>query len=107
MTGSVWHATAAYRANLNIADPDQNLSWFSSSDHARRGFCKQCGTSLFFDPIGADRIAIAIGSLEQPTGLTLARHIYIEEQGDYYEIDDGIPKCEGMTIDLPMPEPVD
>ncbi len=70
----------------------------------RRGFCRQCGSSLFFDPEGASRVAIAMGSLDTPTGLSLARHIFIEEKGDYYDIADGVPKCEGMEIDLPMPE---
>ena len=45
-----------------------------------------------------------MGSLDTPTGLSLARHIFIEEKGDYYDIADGVPKCEGMEIDLPMPE---
>lgn len=103
-TGSVWQATAAYRDTLKIMDPDGLLTWFRSSKHARRGFCRRCGSSLFFDLDDADRIAIAMGSLNPPTGLSLARHIFIEEKGDYYDIADGVAKCEGMAIDLPMPK---
>jgi len=103
-TGSLWHATAAYRDTLSIDDPEGCLEWYASSDRARRGFCRRCGASLFFDPLGTDRMAIAMGSLEKPTGLELARHIFIEEKGDYYEITGNVPRYEGYSGDFPMPK---
>jgi hypothetical protein len=41
-------------------------SWFASSHLARRGFCAQCGTPLFYDMPGADFINIVLGSLDDP-----------------------------------------
>ncbi len=102
-TGSFWHATAAYEDTVEIDDAENQLAWYRSSDHARRGFCKRCGSSLFFDPDGAERLAISMGSLDKPTGVELARHIFIEEKGDYYEIPDDIPSCEGYAIAVEMP----
>ena len=39
---------------------------FASSDIAERGFCAECGTPLTYRLTGRDRIAVTIGSLDQP-----------------------------------------
>ena len=69
-----------------------SLTWFESSKKASRGFCSNCGASLFYKLNGSDQICVAAGCLEQPTELTPACHIYIEDASDYYLIDDELPK---------------
>ena len=84
------------RTALTIHGED-SLSWFVSSDKARRGFCKTCGTSLFFDPLDTvknDWIGVLMGAFDGPTRSKLALHIYAAEKGDYYEITDGVPQNE-------------
>lgn len=39
--------------------------WFQSSDEARRGFCRDCGTPLFYEFLGNRRIAVSLGSLDR------------------------------------------
>ncbi len=39
---------------------------FRSSSHATRGFCENCGTPLTYQFDGFDRIAVTIGSLDDP-----------------------------------------
>ena len=39
---------------------------YVSSDRARRGFCSECGASLFWEPLGEGRLAIAAGALAPP-----------------------------------------
>jgi len=39
---------------------------FLSSEHVQRGFCRNCGTPLFFRNLNNQRIAITIGSLDHP-----------------------------------------
>ena len=73
---------------------DATLKWYQSSSFARRGFCADCGSVLFWDD-DTDRIGINMGSLDQPTGLKLERHIFVEDKADYYEIDDALPKYVG------------
>lgn len=41
--------------------------WFQSSDVVRRGFCRDCGTPLFFDPVDDDRMLVVLGSLDDPS----------------------------------------
>ena len=92
--GSFGLYSEAALADLSI-DESGGLAWYDSSAKARRGFCRQCGAGLFWHRGGAERIAIAAGSLDQPTGLKLAKHIYADDKGDYYEIADGVPQLPG------------
>ena len=78
---------------------DRGLKWFRSSDFAQRGFCQECGSALFWDG-GDGNINISTGSLDQPTGLRLASHIFVDEKADYYEIADDLPKYAGYDTPL-------
>ena len=82
--------TAIDRPALEMTE-DRGLRWYRSSEEARRGFCNECGASLFFDWLSAPHISIAAGTLDQPTGLRTVAHIYVADKGDYYEIADGLP----------------
>ena len=66
------------------------LRWIDSPEsnsRARRGFCSECGSSLFWDAPDRDTISIAAGSLDEPTGLRTVAQIYTHSPGDYYELD--------------------
>lgn len=93
MTGHYFAATTCARPALSF-ETDETLAWYQSSPGARRGFCSRCGSSLFWERIGADRIDILAGSLDQPTGLKLTDHIYVANKGDYYDIGDGLPQFD-------------
>jgi len=61
----------------------------------RRGFCGECGSSLFWDAPGRPTVSIAAGTLDGPTGLRVAAHWYVSQAGDYYELAaDGLPHHE-------------
>ncbi|MFP6732096.1 MAG: GFA family protein [Alphaproteobacteria bacterium] len=68
----------------------RGLKWYRSSSFAERGFCAECGSSLFWDD-GGDEVYISVGSLNKTDGLKLAKHIFVDEKADYYEIDDALP----------------
>ncbi|MEM8812887.1 MAG: GFA family protein [Pseudomonadota bacterium] len=87
-------ATCAARSDFELTETG-TLSWFQSSDFARRGFCRNCGSVLFWDD-GGDQISINAGSLNAPTGLKLTHHIFVADKGDYYEINDGLPCYAGL-----------
>jgi len=79
-------------------DEERGLAWYQSSETAKRGFCRDCGSSLFWKPDFADYIAVAAGSLDQPSGLKLAKHIFTGDKPDWYEINDGLPQLEGSSF---------
>jgi hypothetical protein len=86
-------ATQIDRADLRVSGAGA-ITWFRASDAALRGFCKVCGAHLFWEPAGSDRISIMMGSLDEPTDIRLADHIFVGEKGDYYDIADGLPQRE-------------
>jgi hypothetical protein len=96
--GHVCATTAARRDDLVVLD-GRGLRWIQSphSDaKARRGFCGECGSSLFWDPPGRETISIAVGTLNGPTGLRAISHWYVSQAGDYYELpEDGLPRHQG------------
>lgn len=65
-----------------------NLRWYRTSPEAQRGFCQQCGCSLFWKPDSGDRISIFIGSVDGSVSLPLVAHIYLAEKGTYYEVEE-------------------
>ena len=75
---------------------ERGLRWIKSprsEASARRGFCAECGSSLFWDAPGRETISIAAGTLDGRTGLRVASHWYVSQAGDYYDLpDDGLPR---------------
>jgi hypothetical protein len=93
-TGHISATAASRRADLSIVEP-RGLQWVPSprSDaRARRGFCRECGSSLFWDSPEHETISIAAGTLDPPTGLSIVSHWYVSQAGDYYDLpEDGLP----------------
>lgn len=83
--------TATPWPNIDPA-PSDDVAWYQSSDIARRGFCRHCGSSLFWDPTHGRYVAVAAGLLDLPTGLTNEKHIFIDDKGDYYRIPEDTPR---------------
>ncbi len=73
---------------------DEGLEWYASSTFAKRGFCKACGSSLFYRMNNEDGIGIAAGCLDDTTGLEVGKHIFVADKGSYYEIADGAPQID-------------
>ena len=95
--GSFGAYSEAALADVDIRDGG-GLAWFESSARARRGFCRHCGSGLFWQRPGGATTSIAAGSLDQPTGLAVVRHIYVADKADFYEIGDRLPQLPGSQI---------
>ncbi len=79
-------------ASVQVMDADLTVSgspkWYAASASAKRGFCPACGSFLFWKAAADPDTGIALGALDGPTGLTLKRHIFTADKGDYYNISD-------------------
>lgn len=62
----------------------EHIATFSSSEWAERGFCKQCGTHLFYRLKEGGHYAIPIGLLEDNDQWQLVEQIFIEEKPEFY-----------------------
>ncbi len=77
------------------------LAWFESSPCAKRGFCKTCGSSLFWKPSAANYVAVAAGALDDPRDLKLQRHIFTADRPSWYAITDGLEEIGGSMCRTP------
>ena len=84
-------AAAVARDGIEI-EGAEHLTWYSTTPGIRRGFCRHCGAHLFWDWAESPDLSLNAGALEAPTGLSIEKHIFVADKGDYYEITDGLPQ---------------
>ncbi len=65
--------------DLKLA-PTRTLAWFRSSPTAQRGFCRKCGSQLFWKPAHGQHISISAGSLDSAQGLRIGQEIFVEQR---------------------------
>ncbi len=92
-SGHLWASTHAPYDHVQFQN-EEGLEWFASSNTAKRGFCRFCGSSLFYRMNDEAGIGIAAGCLDCPTGMFVGKHIFIASKGDYYDITDETPKID-------------
>lgn len=69
-----------------VLDADETLRWFRSSPDGERGFCADCGSSLFWRSPGAEGdMAVSVNTLPEDHGLALTEHIWIEDKPGWYD----------------------
>ncbi|MEJ7742051.1 MAG: GFA family protein [Nocardioidaceae bacterium] len=100
-----WHGhaaamTSARRGDVTVSAPE-SVGWFTAEGDGprpRRGFCSECGASLFWDDPGRLTIGIAAGTLDVPTRLRSMGHVYVSQASDYeLLVDDGLPHRDGAA----------
>jgi hypothetical protein len=96
--GSFGPHSKALKTNITITH-SEGLAWFKTSDVARRGFCRECGSGLFWEPFDQEGTGIIAGSLDTPTGLKTMGHIFVGEKSDFYEITDEFPQFDGSSAE--------
>ncbi|UNU43364.1 GFA family protein [Sphingopyxis sp. YF1] len=77
-TSHICHCRMCQKAAGNffialIGIPKDALIWtrgtpatFRSSEHVERGFCRACGTPLYYDYAGSRHLSVTTGSLDNP-----------------------------------------
>lgn len=92
--------TAVMRDALKIDNPG-GITWYRSSPDVRRGFCRRCGSALFWDTARNAFVSVAAGAFDQPSGLRQRRHIFVADKADFYEIGDRLEQLpQGQSDDL-------
>lgn len=55
------------------------ITEYASSDHGRRGFCRVCGSTLYWRSTQSpDRIAVTLGTLEPEYAGPVERELYVD-----------------------------
>jgi hypothetical protein len=89
--GHVAAHTATRWDDLTMTEA-RGLKWYASSDKARRAFCTECGAGIFFDLHGRDIVSICAGTLDPPTRIRTAMHVFVDSASDYETGDAEAPR---------------
>ncbi len=90
-SGHYWASSSAEESDITITG---QVKWYEASADAKRGFCPNCGSFLFWKAHDEDAVSFSLGALDEPTGVKLECHIFVADKGDYYVIDDDLPQSE-------------
>ena len=71
-------------ADVSIDAGNEHLGLYQSSAYGERGFCKNCGSSLFWKMRDANHYVVSAGILDDPSQLVLNSQIFIDEKPDFY-----------------------
>ncbi len=80
---------------------EDSLRWYTSSKQSKRGFCSDCGSSLFFTSslcpgeIHVARALVQGEEVERPQ-----YHCFVEEKVEWVSIDDSLGRLEGASLEL-------
>ena len=77
--------------------PDnKQLNWYESSQGAQRGFCQQCGSSLFFrSEKWAGELHVALGAIDDEIDRHPQANVFFDKHVDWMPIDDSLKQQDG------------
>ena len=79
---TAWAEAAAGPPATDVGDLARSLAFYEGT----------LGLRVARREDGARHVSIGMGTVDEPTGLQLERHIYVDFKGDYYDIADGLPQ---------------
>lgn len=75
-----------------------NISVFSSSDWAERGFCSKCGTHLFYRLKEEGHYALPVGLFENRNEWKFVEQIFIDQKPSFYSFADNTRNLTGKEV---------
>jgi len=83
-------------AQVSTNDDAGQLAWYESSPGAERGFCQQCGSTMFFkSERWAGELHIAVGGLDGELDRQPAANVFFDAHVDWMPIDHSLRKVGG------------
>ena len=83
-------------SQVKITRGAAQLNWFDSSPGAQRGFCKNCGSSLFFrSERWAGEFHIALGCLDDAIDRQPQANAFFDNHVDWMPIDRSLTQVDG------------
>lgn len=79
-------------------EKDDDLGIYRSSEWGERGFCRKCGTSLFWKTHGKGRYAISVAAFDDPGPMNFVDEIFIDEKPDFYAFANDTHKMTGREV---------
>jgi hypothetical protein len=77
---------------------EENISVFNSSDWGERGFCKNCGSHLFYRLKEGNQHMVPIGLFDVDEGLVFDAQVFIDEKPSYYSFANKTEELTGAEL---------
>lgn len=77
---------------------ESNISVFDSSEWAQRGFCRHCGTHLFYRIKQEQRYIVPVGLFDSETKFDFTTQIFIEQKPEYYSFANQTKNMTGEEV---------
>lgn len=84
-------------SEVNFSGED-NITIYQSSEWAERGFCKQCGTHLFYKLKQNNQYYIPAGIFDSNKDFVFDHQIFIDEKPEYYSFANETKKMTGEEV---------
>lgn len=77
---------------------EENVSVFDSSPWAQRGFCKHCGTHLFYRLKEPQQYHLPVGLFDEAPEFSFDQQIFIDEKPAYYRFANDTKNMTGAEV---------
>jgi len=78
-----------------------SIRWYPSSQWSRRGFCPECGTSLFFQSRQSPgQMHVALATTDPGSGIRPTAHVFYDRHVDWLETCDELPRIDSGSETL-------
>ena len=91
----------AEEARFTVERGADTVKWHQSSEQSRRGFCRECGTTMFFaSTLCPGEIHIAYGALLSPADRLPKAHVFTEHRVAWFDFNDALAHYRGDGPEL-------
>lgn len=77
---------------------EDNVGRVRSSDWAERGFCKQCGSNLFYHIVGSSDYQISTGLLDDQSRLRMKLQVFTDSKPSFYDFENNTKMMTGDEV---------
>ena len=81
---------------VSFTHGEDQLTWYESSPGAQRGFCRQCGSSLFFRSTRwAGELHIALGCINNVIDRQPQANVFFDNHVEWMPVDKSLKQVDG------------
>lgn len=96
--------TAVKDTQFRFVSGEDQLTVYHSSDHGRRSFCRECGSTMFcISTHHPEVIDIVLANLQDKIDREPQGHYYFSDRVEWITLDDELPRFGGETGTTPLP----
>lgn len=77
---------------------EENIGIYQSSEWAERGFCKKCGSHLFYRLKQNNQYYVPVGIFDNDEGLVFEHQVFIDEKPEYYSFANETKNMTGAEL---------